>query len=169
MKNKRVIFAISVSNAIDIITNSSSELFVLQGKTKEIVKEMIRDVYPEYLTEYEELLAFRDMDADQLDSYLSYHYDSWSNNAQKRINGVVPGFTFEQMYEIPDWAKNRDARDKREPEYYIKNDFAKENLEEIKKAIDPNGTMYMLYSIEDHPNWDMVELLEQIGSRYHLG
>lgn len=34
---KKVIFTIKVNHSIDIITNSSSELFVLEGQTKEIV------------------------------------------------------------------------------------------------------------------------------------
>ena len=35
------IFEFNIDNTIDIITNSSSELFVLQGRTKELVESMI--------------------------------------------------------------------------------------------------------------------------------
>ena len=54
-KNKKTLIVISVNNVIDIITNSSSELFVLKGETKEIVTEMIRDIYPDFESDYESL------------------------------------------------------------------------------------------------------------------
>ena len=53
MKSNKTIFLINVDNHIDLITNSSSELFILKGETKNTVTELISNVYPEYLNEYD--------------------------------------------------------------------------------------------------------------------
>ena len=55
IKMKKILFAIKVNNVVDVITNSSSELFVLKGETKNIVEEMITNIYPNYKNEYEEV------------------------------------------------------------------------------------------------------------------
>ena len=64
------IFEFNVDNTIDIITNSSSELFVLKGKTKEIVEEMIREVYPSFEDEYK-LVTIEEYDEDDLSTYIN--------------------------------------------------------------------------------------------------
>ena len=64
-------FKIELDHCIDIITNSSSELFILKGATKELVKEAIKKVYPDYLDEYQEVKSLSDLDHYELDQYLN--------------------------------------------------------------------------------------------------
>lgn len=61
MENKKSLFVIAVDNMINLITNSSSELFVLNGETLNSVKELVESIYPEYRKEYEEIVALRDV------------------------------------------------------------------------------------------------------------
>jgi hypothetical protein len=44
-----------------------------------------------------------------------------------------------------------------------------DNFEEIKNKLDPNRTMYFLFSKDENPDWEMQEKLEMIMKRYHLG
>ena len=78
---KKILFTISVDNTIDIITNSSSELFVLNGETLNSVKELVESIYPEYRKEYEEIVALRDANDSDVDTYVSWiedsSYDKW--------------------------------------------------------------------------------------------
>ena len=40
---------------------------------------------------------------------------------------------------------------------------------EEAELLDPNGQIFLMFSIKDNPNWDMQEKLMEIGTRYHLG
>ena len=64
---KKTLFTINIDNTIDLITNSSSELFILHEDSLETAKEMIASVYPEYLSEYEEVKSLRDSDKKQIE------------------------------------------------------------------------------------------------------
>jgi hypothetical protein len=44
-----------------------------------------------------------------------------------------------------------------------------DNLEEIKRKLDPDKRLYFLFSIYENPNWDMQEQLENVMNRIHLG
>ena len=74
---KKILFTISVDNTIDIITNSSSELFVLNGETLNSVKELVESIYPEYRKEYEEIVALRDASDSDVDTYVNWIEDSF--------------------------------------------------------------------------------------------
>ena len=56
-----VAFEFNIHSIIDIITNSSSELFVFEAKTGDILKDLISGVYPDYLTEYREVELLSDL------------------------------------------------------------------------------------------------------------
>lgn len=165
------LFIFQPHHLIDIITNSSSELFVLKGQTKEAVREMIANVYPEYLNEYSDLQSSEEMDIDKLATYIRYAYTgfSWSKNPQDY--GLINGFTFEEMYE-PRYHYDYETKiQTTEIDYYsIKEDFITEdNRKRILDAIDPDRNKFFLFSYSDNPAWDMQEKLETIGERYHLG
>jgi len=159
-KTKKTIFEFDVSNVINLITNSSSELFILQGKTKEYVTEMIKSVYHDYLDEYDEVLRIDELDNDQLTTYVGRNYNSWSNAAQKNLYNLIPGFTFDEMYEESNWGKTK--------EYYPK-DVTDETREKYIRGISPKKDIYFLFSKNDNPNWEKQEELMTIASRYYLG
>ena len=95
------ILTFSVDNVIDIITNSSSELFVLEGQSKEIVEEMIESTYPEYLTEYEPVKSTEELSRSELNTYLSYTVvcrgydtDKWSDERIPEYFNLKPEEVF---------------------------------------------------------------------------
>jgi hypothetical protein len=149
------IFEFNVDNTIDIITNSSSELFVLKGKTKEIVEEMIREVYPSFEDEYK-LVTIEECDEDDLSTYINsvfLKYDSDDFAMCKKLN-VRPNILYKNfgMYGI---------------ENYWIGEYSKEGREILLNNIPKNT--YLLFSLDENPNWDMQERLMTIASRYHLG
>jgi len=183
---KKVLFAFNVDNVIDLVTNSSSELFVLEGETKEIVEEMIKSKYPEYLSEYEEIKNISDLSAEELDTYFSYACSPGMWPASKHMYPVLPGFTFDELYEPekdfktglpknPAWNgqvqyKLKDNTKRKKGDTWHFGRFVTEkNREEIINKLCPNKNMYFLFSIDENPNWDMQEELMCIGERYHLG
>lgn len=171
------LFIFHVDNTIDLITNSSSELFVLEGDTKEIVTEMIQSVYPDFRNEYEEVKRIDELTNDELDGFISYHCSPGSWPAKKSDYPIIPGFTFEELYEPesdePAWngeIQYRVRNNVTNPEHRWDSGFVtKENREEVIKKLDPGLKTYFLYSINENPNWDYQEQLMGIASRYHLG
>lgn len=166
---KRVIFKFRADHVVDLITNSSSELFVLRGKTLEIVTSLIEEQYPNYESEYEKPVPTSEMSADQLYTYIDREFNGWSNSMQKQRGLPIPGFKYEDMYTVPDWAARYAKEQKREPERYLSEKFIEDNLDAVRKALDPNGEMFFLFSLDENPDGEMQDRLSQIGDRYHLG
>ena len=173
---KKILFTISVDNTIDIITNSSSELFVLNGETLNSVKELVESIYPEYRKEYEEIVALRDASDSDVDTYVSWiedsSYDRWdyiigmSKEKRKQYN-IQEDTKQAQKYGLTpeEFFKNWDDRNN---EYYYSR-ISSKGYDAIRKTLDPNGKIFLLYSIDDNPDWDMQEALMSIGIRHHLG
>jgi hypothetical protein len=177
---KKVLFLFKVNNVVDVVTNSSSELFVLKGETKEIVEEMIKNVFPDYLDEYDMLSHISELSIDELDNYLSYMCSPHCWPATKSQYPVPDGFTFDELYEPEkDWKTGEQAPPawNGELQYRLRNNsgerwgglVTEENKEEIIKKLDPKGETYFLYSLDENPNWENQEKLMMIGERYHLG
>jgi hypothetical protein len=153
----RTIFVIQPQSIIDVITNSSSELFIFSGKEKAIIEEMITAIYPNYLDEYEELVSLDELDNDGLDTYLSYNYYDYKDD-------LILSKTFNIAPEIlySNWNKKETAK-------YWYGELSEEGIALIKTKLKEQGTMYFLFSLESNPNWEMQEQLENIGYRIHLG
>lgn len=182
----KTLLVFNVDNVIDIITNSSSELFVLEGQTKEIVSEMITSIYPEYLSEYKEIKNIKDLSVEELEIYITSHCSPHMWPAIKSNYGLLPGFTFDEIYEPkrdfrtgeiepPAWngqiqyeIKDNSVRNL-DDKWHFGSFVTEENKEDIIKKMNPNGTMFMMFSLDENPNSDMQEKLENIATRYHLG
>ena len=171
----KIIFTIKPHSVIDVITNSSTELFVGRNSSKEALEELIKEVYPNYLYEYEPLVSINDLTHEMLDMYFDYECSPHCYPAKKSSYPVLPGFTFEELYEEDEIAWNK------EMQYKLRNNLVdldydwrrrfvtEENFEEIKNKLDPKREMFFLFSINENPNWDYQKKLMNIMDRIHLG
>lgn len=153
-EKKKTILSFNVDNVIDIITNSSSELFVLNGDTKELVKEMISSVYPGYLSEYEEIKSTEDLTTEEIETLVSYKYTTWKDH-------------FPDILGIP--AKSLYSNYSERGEKYSYGKLSEKGIERLKRAMDPENKAWYLFSLDENPNWEKQEDLMFIGQRYHLG
>jgi len=173
----KTLYIFNVDNAIDIITNSSSELFILNGQSTEMVNQMIESVYPDYRSEYEEVVALKNASPDQINTYISWIEDPWHSNYNRDRNltekekrakeiktaedkalkfGMKPGLFYSNWNE-----RNKDGW------WFI--NISDRGLRKAAEMLDPNGTIFMLFSFDENPNWDYQEKLMDIGQRHHLG
>lgn len=174
---KKVLIEIKVDNVVDIITNSSSELFILSGDTKEIVQEMVSDVYPNYLNEYEQIVPLREADDDQIDTYLDKIeapiWNIWEatrnmSEEEERLYRIKVATKIAKKYKMTPDEYYIDWEDTKNKKYF----YPQASIKGLRKAaelLDPNGQIFLMFSIKDNPNWDMQEKLMEIGTRYHLG
>lgn len=165
-------FVIHPHSVVDVITNSSSELFVFNGSNKEVIVDMIKEVYPHYLDEYYELKNIVELSTDELELYLGYTCSPGCWPAYKSQYPVPNGFTFEELYEPErDWQTDEIKKPawNGEIQYKLKLKITDENREDIINRLSPDKEMYFLFSIEDNPDWDYQMKLENFGERIHLG
>ena len=163
MNLSKVMFTLQFHSVLDVITNSSSELFVGLHKSKKLMINLVKDIYPEYLSEYEDIKTFSELSSDELDLYINYHYESRSNNEQRIIRDIPDGFLFDEMYVRESYGSN-------DREYiFIRDDFVTKYRDRLIESIDPDGKMFFMFSLDENPNWDMQKSLESIMTRYHLG
>jgi hypothetical protein len=174
--DKKCLFVIQPQSMIDVITNSSSELFIFQGQEKEMIEELLTEVYPNYLNEYDHLVNVRDCSNDHLNSLLYWIAGSYCWPAVKSDYSIPGNFEFDELYEPdgegPAWNGSLQYRLKRNYQGENKYDYAfvtEDNFNWVLDKLDPYHNMYLLYSINENPNWEMQEKLELIGERYHLG
>jgi len=141
-------------HVLDIITNSSSELFVLYGETKQVIEELIKSVYPNYRSEYHELKSTKELSVDELSAYLNYAY-GLSKNIQ--VGNIPSNELFETSKYLSGW-------------HFTNRDYLEKNKDIVIEAIDPKNEMFFLFSLKDNPDFVMQERLQGLGSeRYHLG
>jgi hypothetical protein len=172
---KKILFVLNnLHSMIDVITNSSSELFVGNSNNKKEMLNLIKEVYPNYLNEYEELKGIDDLTIGELETYIDFYCSPLCWPAKKEYYPILPGFTFDELYE----AENNKPAWNGEIQYQLKNNdseyawggfVTESNFEEIKNKLDPNRQMYFLFSLDDNPNWEYQERLQEIMERFHLG
>lgn len=156
---KKVLLTIKFDHNIDLITNSSSELFVLRGDSKSIVEEMVKEVYPDYLSEYEEIKSLEEMTGSEMSTYLEYTQDVYDKRRKGdySIFGIDPKLLFEG------WSESLSEEDL---SWRFEFNLTPYGISEVKKKV---GNVFFLFSIHDNPNWEMQERLMDIAERYHLG
>lgn len=171
-----IIFSLKPHSVVDVITNSSAELFVGKSQSKEIMEELIRSLYPEYQSEYRRVKSIDEMSVRELNTFFSYATYPDIYPPRKSSYPVLPGFTFDELFEIEErehenypttyHLKNNDTTAKKP---WHRRFITEDNVEEMKNKLDPKREMFFLFSIDENPDWDMQEKLESIMTRYHLG
>lgn len=152
----KTLFTVAPHSFVDVITNSSSELFVGTSLNKDLLTQIISELYPDYLNEYQPLKTTKELTIDELDIYLGYQYHRWSNFNQRFITERIPGATEEEQarFSSDEWYHSIVTED---------------NFDRIVKALDPNNTLMFMFSLDENPDWDMQEKLMDVMNRIHLG
>ena len=152
---KRKLLVFNVSNVIDLITNSSSELFILSGNNMNEVKSLIESVYPNYLSEYQEVVSIDNISEEELDTYLTYEYNTWDDKLTlSKVFNIDPNVLYSNYSDF-------------ETKKYWHGRISDVGYSLIREKLPKD--MYFLYSINENPNWEMQENLMNIATRYHLG
>lgn len=115
MKN---IYIIRIENSIDLITNSSSELFVIKGdKQKEMILEMMNQAFDE------EGLSYRASDYELQPSFTydkDYSFDfEYEKNRMIEMFGEDKRTIVEQLFDDPDKANYYHFMFDRDDEYRL--------------------------------------------------
>lgn len=176
-KTKKTVVCLDVHSMVDIITNSSSELFVFDGDTKKAVEKLIKKVYPNYRSEYGELKSIDDLSMDDLSVFFDYYCSPHMWPAKKEMYPIPKGFTFEDLY-VPetdpstggpkiDWNGEVQYRLKTNEDSW--NFVDESNFESLKEKLKLGGNYFFLFSNDENPDYKFQQKLEKYGIRMHLG
>jgi hypothetical protein len=145
---------------------------VFKNLNKENIINLIESIYPDYLNEYAELQTTEELSINSLLDYLefSYIYNSdWLNrtvldNIISLSLNLPDGIEFDDFYKLDEWYLKQGKK-----EYVLNRSYINDNVDKVKKAIDPDNRLFFLFSLHENPNYEMQQELESLGVRYHLG
>ena len=166
-------FIFHIDSIVDIITNSSSELFIMKAEGKDVIIELIESVLPDFRDTYGEPILLKDCSGYELYLYVFYNY-TFTGSANEGYGGkktfnVINGFTFEEMYvpflELYPHLFNKSYPNYYKNEYELRNNFIEDNRERIIKAVDPHNNIWLMKSLDDNPDNEIYEKLLPIGRR----
>lgn len=179
---KKYILRIPVQSFSDIVTNSSSELFVFTYGTTDFIRDQLNQWAPGWEEEYEPPILFSDMSENRQKEYIDWvfdipHWDSWSKQTIADYNKEIIRYVSRELCisdeEVPTLFENWNqvnrwkTPDGRTIEYY--------SLDLSDKAYELLKNKYRndicLWSYDENPNWDRQECIMYIthAKRYHLG
>lgn len=179
---KKSIVRIVLQSFSDVITNSSSELFVFLNGTTEFVKNQLDQFVPGWNEEYEYPILFSDMNEKDQEKYIEWVFDlpwffdqdyydveTYNKAIVKHVTRTlcIPDEEVPMIFDNwnkPDYFEDRFGN--KHTTYHLKiSDFGYELLKNKYK------NDICLWSIDENPNWERQELIMSIlgARRYHLG
>lgn len=183
----KVLFQFNIQSFTDVITNSSSELFVFNKSSKEEIINLLNLIHPNWRNEYQEPISLNEMDAESLEYYFSciapYRWipnESKYNTNQTFLSekfSINPAILYSN-WEIFDPSVKYPIKDNYKTERGWRkacNTYRKKaHLELVDNWVDLirpklNLDTICLYSISDNPDWEYQEVLSNFAERHHLG
>lgn len=177
----KTLFSFNVQSFSDVITNSSSELFVFGANSTEEVKQMLDNIVPGWENEYEPPIKFSDMSPELQGEYISWvnddlYFDEYKYKSIEGFNQAIirkyHKLTCLPKSEIPKLFENWnqcELNDNTKFTYY----FFRLQLSEfgLKVFKDKYCDDICLWSIDENPDWSRQEKIMDWcgGRRYHLG
>jgi hypothetical protein len=172
---KKSFFVFKPHSISGIISNSSSTMFVFKNvRTKLLLESLIKNIYPNYLDEYYELQCVSDLDNK---NFITYLEEDVINSDRAFDNGIVYGilrvdnihFYIHLCYKTnispfdlyTNWKECCDAI---ASENNVALKFSDKGLELIKQKF---SDVYVLFSRDENPNYEMKTELELIGTHYY--
>lgn len=158
----RILFDINIQSFSDIITNSSSELFVFKVMLKEELISILDRVYPEWRTEYYEPQYVSELSKSSFDTYLynklgldgfywSIDKNEYLLNLKYKLYEL--GFNGEMNTLFKNYEEQQDLI------------LTPEGKQILKRKLKDD---IVLFSIDDNPNEHYQRILAKLGDRYHL-
>lgn len=167
----KTLFVFQMQSFTDVVTNSSSELFVFTGTTN-IVNDLLNASVPGWEDEYETPESVQELRPDDLETYLSYAYDNydwnWNNRRITRETSMQTRWAKEFNIDPNDLYENYQEWDPSSENWKISHLRLKKGWDKlIKQKLNPN--LVFVFSRRENPNWERQETMETFGTRYHLG
>ena len=176
----KTLFVFNIQSYSDIITNSSSELFVFDSNSVQEVEKLLDDCVPGWREEYDNPIKFSDMSEERQEDYIYcvvdyFYFDDFKYETPEAFNEAIirryHKLTCLPKEEIPKLFDNWNDFELDDPKdiryYYFSLRLSDYGLKVFKDKFCDD---ICLWSFDENPNWTRQEVLMTIGGkRYHLG
>lgn len=173
------LFVFKIQSISDVITNSSSELFVFSGNNESEVIDILDSIYPNWRDEYDDPKKVANFDKEEIEDYLydtnvleSYfweddNFDKLYKNESLSCCDLARDLGLSMTEAFDNW-KTWDPTSKNKTWESRKLQLSDKFVEKFKENAEKEK-IYALYSYEDNPLWEYQELLMEVAERHHLG
>lgn len=164
----KTLFVFQMQSFTDVVTNSSSELFVFTGTTN-IVNDLLNASVPGWEDEYETPKSVEELYPDELAAYLSYAYSNYDWNRRiTRETSLQTRWAKEFNIDPNDLYENYQEWDPSSENWKISHLRLKKGWDKlIKQKLNPH--LVFVFSRGENPNYERQEIIGTFGTRYHLG
>lgn len=167
----KTLFVFQVQSFTDVVTNSSSELFVYTGTEREIEK-LLNNTVPGWEDEYYSPVSLDNISKDDLETYMNHAYDTYDWNSWDRVitreNSNQTRWAKELGIDPYQLYSNYNIWDPSSKDYKISYLRLKDGWDKLVKEKLPKNLVFV-FSSEENPDWDRQETMMDYGTRYHLG
>lgn len=167
----KTLFVFQVQSFTDVVTNSSSELFVYTGTESEIEK-LLNNTVPGWEDEYYSPVSLDNISKDDLETYMDYAYDSYDWNSWDRVvtrkNSNQTRWAKEFGIDPHQLYSNYSNWDPSSKDYKISQLRLRDGWDTLIREKLPKNLVFV-FSREENPDWDRQEIMMDYGTRYHLG
>ena len=179
-------FRFNVQSSSDIITNSSSELFVFNNDSVKDVVEILDNLYPNWKSEYEEPIKYSDQSIEDKMIYLYFVFISHQFYLKDFKFNPDTGleYSVDEQFELyckcfENYYKTTYGLDKESiNKVFFITLYRDDYFNDVEIKINPLNIDILeplfkddiaLYSIYENPDWEYQEKLSKVAKRYHLG
>lgn len=167
----KTLFVFQVQSFTDVVTNSSSELFVYTGTESEIEK-LLNNTVPGWEDEYYGPMSLDNISKDDLETYLNYAYDTYDWNSWDRVitrkNSNQTRWAKEFGIDPHQLYSNYSNWDPSSKDYKISQLRLRDGWDTLIREKLPKNLVFV-FSSDENPDWDRQEIMMDYGTRYHLG
>lgn len=168
----KTLFTFQVQSFTDVITNSSSELFVYNETTTRNVENLLNSTVPGWEDEYESPKSLNELTSDELELYMDYAYDryDWSRYGTRITRENSNQTRWAKEFNINPYLlyENYGEWDPSSNDWRISTLHLKEGWDKYIKEKLPKNLVFV-FSMGENPDWDRQEIMRDYGTRYHLG
>ena len=145
-------FATHLNSVVDVITNSSAELFVSIENDKKEIEQLLDKLDKGWRYEYHSPKNIDELSDEELREYCEFAYELWPFGKEKPE--PLPGFKYDEMFS---------------DDGFLRANFFSKNREKIINSLDPEHKMVFLFSKFDNPSYELQKRISFFMTKYHLG
>lgn len=170
-KENKNLFIFNIDNVIDVITNSSSELFTFKMDNGKILSKVLNNFKRDFEKKIGKPISLREAD-NRLFRYYFYTIFPYQIENIEEIKDIIlpPNLKIEDFYESDTYEGELYYRLKEEDyddNWEIISDPICDKRTELQEFLDPNNNIWLLY-IEDHlMDSDLRKQVKTIASYEH--
>lgn len=178
-KENKNLFIFNIDNVIDVITNSSSELFTFKMDNGKILSKILNNFKKDFNNKIGEPVSLRNC-SNTLFRYYIYSIFPYQIESEEEIKDIIlpPNIKFEDLYDSDTYTYTDSNTNEEKIYYHLKEedygdgfkviaDPICDRREELQEFLDPNDNIWLLYIDDYKMDTELRNKVKTIASYEH--